>query len=672
MDQKINNLAFEFSKLTKTPKSGFYKKIKSKIAISKDSEQGSQISEEQFINSWNAKLKNLYLQYRHVLGECDKKLLSFLIGLRNKIRQNKDSHGGPSSGGFDEVVECLVKSKSGSHGNGVKSCKDENEGFSARNGQNPAFSVDLPGKNKVKSDDIDMINILQKNIKMGALGMQTNLFDEYGVYLLSSALDPQIYEIVVQVHHHAQLYRKLRETQSFITKTQLEFYEIVRHQLDLYEKEVLKSDEKILNFHISMQRAYRNLEIVNHLFDSFFTHPKNPFEFLRIYKNSLYFLELQFVDQVVVAAARQINRLLNEWVHHGMFVDPGKEFFIVKNGDNDLWNSYGIDYGLVPYFLSHDAAEKILYIGKCRVLLREVKQFKNEDEKIFLTLEDYRYKISIESNENAYFLDILDPNLPDYLDIIYKDVNSQIEDEILIKHDIYAYLEFTKDIFLGFRADFIEILLIFMSDMTKGAYFNKRSMSYVLDSALITTFGDNKFIKNIDICIFDDHYDYISLFCHLNFPLNLIVTKEIILKFVAIFKFIYKLKRLETILSVNLKMKKIAAFRNVVLKICFYVFEEVIHDAWKYEFSNIDQFRKVINLNLENILKRIFQAPNTGKEQIDCFMAALEKYAMGESSISLNFVEQQLQNFLNINRETLRETCLADLLVTNISSDKNF
>ncbi|KAG0440404.1 Gamma-tubulin complex component 3 like protein [Dictyocoela muelleri] len=726
MEEKINNLAFEFSKMTRTPKPGFYKKIKNKIKFS-----NLKINDAEIDNQKNIKIKKIYDQ--HKLDESDKKFLAFLLRLKTKmnIRDIKHEKNNEIDCEMDKYYPKIDNNSNHSNPNNPNNKNPNNNIY------NDNLDFDNSDKSKIEKDkkidsilspslqnsnkeETDIIFLLEKNIKKGALGIQTNLFDEHGVYILSSILEPQIYEIVIQVYHHAQVYKKLRENQSFLSKAQLEFYEIVRHQLKCYENEVLRSDEKLLNFHVEMQHAYRNLEIVNHLFDSFFTNPKNPFEFLKIYKNSLYFLELQFIDQVVVASSREINRQLNSWVYEGTFIDPGNEFFIVKNDDSDLWNSFGINYGLVPYFMSHEVVEKILYLGKCKVLLKEVKSFddkqessddirkssndirkssndikkssddirkssddirKSSDEKessddinkSFESNNKLTYDEKKSSNDNLdehenipYILDILDPNLPDYLDILFKDINLKIEKEILIKHDIFEYFKFTKEIFLGFRSDFIEMLLIFMSDMQKGAYFNKRSISYILDSALVTTFGNNKFIKNIDICIFDDAYDYISLFYHLNFPLNLIVTKEIILKFVAVFKFIYKLKRVESVLSANLKRKEVRKFRNIILKINFYVFEEVIEDLWKYEFIDIDDFRKQININLENILKRIFQVPNKGKEQLDSFIASLEKYAIGESRISISFVEEQFKEFVSVNRDIVLNSYLSDFLKNEI------
>lgn len=631
MEQKITELANKYSEMTNKNISNFYKKVKNKIKISKS---GSNITK--LIAYQNLELQNIYLKNEKKMCETDKKFIEFLLKLKEKINFNSNiSNFNPNISNSklqNENTELQNESTKLNHKINLSekiAKKEKNEIIKTES------SVD---------NENELIKMLEMNIKRGALGFQTNLYDENGIFLLNSVLEPHIYEIIIQVHNHAEIYKKLKNTQSFRSKAQLEFYEVVRKYLKEYEESVIHADTTLLDFHVQMRIPYRNLESINQLFDSFFDNPKNPFEFLKIYKNPLYFLELKLFDKAIVSAALQINKLLNDWIFYGEFTDSANEFFIVKNDDSDLWNSFGIDYGLVPHFLNNELVEKILYLGKCRVLLKEIH--KNNPKK--------------ENKKNLVKLNILDLNISECLEILIQKMNKKIKNEILIKYKVFEYLKFTKDIFLGNRTDFMETLIISISDLHKGSFFNKRSISYVLDAVLVSTFGENEFIKQIDMCILDDYNDYISLFCHLEFPMNLFITKESMMKLVSIFKFLWRIKRIEFLLTKNIKNKNIRKYRNIILKLNFYFCEEVIQNLWKFEYLNIDQFRKEIGQNLDKILNKMFQIQNKGKENMDTFLNILEKYTNSEN-VSIEYLNQKFKDLIVNNENVISNSFLFDL-----------
>ncbi|KAM0673120.1 hypothetical protein GVAV_003466 [Gurleya vavrai] len=167
-------------------------------------------------------------------------------------------------------------------------------------------------------------------------------------------------------------------------------------------------------------------------------------------------------------------------------------------------------------------------------------------------------------------------------------------------------------------------------------------------------------MSKIDVCILEheEQWNHISLYCQLDFPTNLIFTKEIILKLVSIFKFLWRIKKIENLLK-QLRKKdfdasgkiRILEYNNIIMKFYFYIFEEVIENEFKLEIKEnlmmIDDLRKKINKILDNIFIKIFQAPKKGKEEMNNFLSSLEALCMSLGKLNItSFNDSDVRGYL--------------------------
>ncbi|KAF7684025.1 Gamma-tubulin complex component 3 [Astathelohania contejeani] len=481
-----------------------------------------------------------------------------------------------------------------------------------------------------------LITEIEASIKKGALGFVVPLFEDAQISMLRSRIPCHLFQIVFDVLQKAQVYKKLKRFDGALSKAQLYFSELVRQELKNYEKAVIECDMRhgLLGFYLMMQEHYTRISVLNQLNECLNDNPKNPFSFLRFYQNNFLCsgegMLTSEIDEVIKCCSTQTNLLLNEWLYQGIINDVGKEFFIYKNEHMDFWESYAVDYGLVPYFISPDLADKICYVGRCVNLLNEIEKRKNN----FIACNYI----------TSQYISILDPNLEELIESLIFEVDEHIKKVFIEGCQLYKHLEYSRKLFLFGREDFIETLFYYLKE--RGSKISsKRSVSYVLDLALADTFGRlDKFTEKIDVCLLNDSHglDHISLFCQLDFPLNLILTKEVILKFVKIFKFLWRIKKIEGLLKRVIGFNayfipesggkrpicvSMVEYLTVINKLSYYIKEEVINVHYKrirsIDGMIVEGLRKGINEILDLILNKIFRGKE--KKQIDGFMEALEE-----------------------------------------------
>ncbi|TBU11696.1 Spc97/Spc98 spindle pole body-like protein, partial [Hamiltosporidium tvaerminnensis] len=110
------------------------------------------------------------------------------------------------------------------------------------------------------------------------------------------------------------------------------------------------------------------------------------------------------------------------------------------------------------------------------------------------------------------------------------------------------------------------------------------SDSLITNSVNTTLLENNNNINNTPL---DNTWDYLTLLCVIDFPLNMIINKKTILRFSTIFKFLWKVKKVERILG-SLKKRKldknslnrIHFYYCFVQSFMFYCCEEVISIEW--------------------------------------------------------------------------------------------
>lgn len=507
-----------------------------------------------------------------------------------------------------------------------------------------------------------------EHIRKGALGFKIGVFDDFNIHKIKNETSPHKYEVIFEIYQMANIYLKLKSCTEFSSKSHMFFYEIVKEELKTYEQKVLEQrcNVSYLEFYVNLYQTFLRLKFINQINECF---KENPYKSIEYYKDNL------LVKRIIGLCVKPINEMINSFINTGNFKDPQNEFFIVKNCNENI---YSLDYGRIPYFVSKNIAEKILYTGKTIYFINKIEPFELE-----------------------YDLCILNENFEYVLKNLIYNINKKMYAIFILKHNVKEILNQAKDIFLFNRSDFIETLFFLLKDFNSN-----KSITYILETALQSTFyTSNNFLKSIDVCILENECDYISLFCRLDFPENIIFTKEIVMKYVAIFKFLWKIKKIENSIK-QLKRKefdnkiKIIQWQNLLYILYSYIFDIIeteylaifehlkhvdailnnennpvieINDVKDGVFQNelvdynlIDNLKNIIHKSLDNILNKIFQMPNSGKREIDLFIASLESLTIGLSRLNVNTINDDevkinLKDFLEKNQEIVNSIILKNL-----------
>lgn len=207
------------------------------------------------------------------------------------------------------------------------------------------------------------------------------------------------------------------------------------------------------------------------------------------------------------------NSMTHSYLSTGHVDDPFNEFFI-KN--------HILDYGLIPSFISIKTAETICYIGKYNSFLKSI------NKKQYLLFK----KIDLSKNSCSTILKNL-----------LKTLNKEIYNDFFLKFKIFDLLSFVNSTFLFGRIDFIEFLFNTMKESKKTG---RRNISSILETALSKIFPNSPFNDLMDIYIVDSEMSSsFSLFIKLEYPHTLLIEEDFVIKLVYIFKFLWKIKRLE-------------------------------------------------------------------------------------------------------------------------------
>lgn len=478
-------------------------------------------------------------------------------------------------------------------------------------------------------------------------------------------------EILQYLFQTSQLYLKFKTISDGSSMAHLHFLKVAKDEVKKYEMAIFGLKEvDDLNFIVQTRPFLKKFLLLDQIHNHFL-ETRNPFSFLRIYHRNFFKQEDSLLYRIVSNCTAQLNKNINQWLRKGQFTDYGKEFFITES-DQSFWISFNIEKEMVPFFLSETTIKKILYIGKASNLLGRVQKHSKSKNENTSQLDG----ILLDLN-SLPDLDVLDPKFDVLIHERLKLLDYYVKNIFISGCQVIEHLKFCKQSFFFGRNDFIEHLFFHMKEVTKSK-LSRRSYSFILDTAIQSSFGkDNPFSAALDMCILKD--DDFSLFYRLSFPVNVIIEKDVIMIFLSIFKFLWKVKRIEHFLR-RLKDRKDNSIENMVIitkwycfiqKMFFYFSYEVIEcefqtllSALDKQIFVIDELRQSIKKFLKSVILKIFQENNKGKEQSDAFLSLLEQECVNFRKHGSKFndlhIKQQLKVLFECLPFSLENTSLSN------------
>lgn len=476
-------------------------------------------------------------------------------------------------------------------------------------------------------------------LKQGALGIEVSYFNNALLPTLRDKINYAVYNIIYVIYTHGLIYKQLKiESDQPSNLTHKYFLEKSKDFLKDYEATVLECELDYLNFYSKMYihfKKIKKLGIINDIFKNR-THlngfSKSIINFETVsasFNNPL----LQDFEDVVF---RIYNDCSISYCQNGNFEDPFNEFFI-KN--------HVLDYGLIPSFISHKTAETIAYVGKYTAFLKSIN--------------------SSTTNENLRKIDLAKRSSSSHLEFALRTINTNLRIEFFEKLKIFDLLKYIHSTFLFGRIDFIEN---FFSSLKESRKSGKKNILNILENCLNTVFPGSPFNCLMDIYILTDEKqteiqpEGFSLYIKINYPVSLLIEEDFAVKLVYIFKFLWKLKKIDHLARRTGKLKYILLSQ----KLMFYAFQETI-GAFKLPLINedsfmFDEFKKELSKWIDQIMQGLFM--NTKGKKVEHLLFNLEKALIsagtGENIDDIS-ISKSFKEFYEVSKDSLAGTSLFDL-----------
>ncbi|KAI8967046.1 Spc98 family-domain-containing protein [Mycotypha africana] len=265
-----------------------------------------------------------------------------------------------------------------------------------------------------------------------------------------------------------------------------------------------------------------------------------------------------FIKKYITMTLRSVSKpfyeMLERWIYEGELDDPFDEFFVACNSDapqDQLWlYQYTLRDNMLPNFISKELAQKIFSIGKSLNFIRYSCQetstsseaatyFPNDKEKSF----EYG---NIQHLEKA-------------IEVAYKDTSTALLTLLRNKYKLMDHLKALKRYMLLGQGDFIAYLInALWSHLNKPAnLIYRHNLTSILESAIRSSdaqYDNPDLIRRLDVKLLefqrdDIGWDVFTLEYHVDTPINTVLNPEAMKKYLQIFYYLWRLKRVECTLS---------------------------------------------------------------------------------------------------------------------------
>ncbi|KAI9759680.1 MAG: Microtubule-nucleating Tub4p (gamma-tubulin) complex component [Chaenotheca gracillima] len=268
-----------------------------------------------------------------------------------------------------------------------------------------------------------------------------------------------------------------------------------------------------------------------------------------------------FAERLLSHVTRPFYDMLRQWIYDGELSDPHLEFFVLEKhpgmtfetttssdsrsnaGATSVWeDKYTLDDAMVPSIITHDFARKIFLIGKS---LNFIRYGCGDSEWV----ENY----SKEASKELRYGDTA--TLEASIDEAYKTTMARLTHLMEGKFKLFEHLNALKKYLLLGQGDFIALLMESLSsnlDRPANTLF-RHSLTAQLEHAIRGSnaqFDPPDVLRRLDARMLmqghgDIGWDCFTLEYKIDAPVNVIVTPDGSRKYLKVFNFLWRVKRVE-------------------------------------------------------------------------------------------------------------------------------
>lgn len=336
---------------------------------------------------------------------------------------------------------------------------------------------------------------------------------------------------------------------------------------------------------------------------------------------------LQLINRILVNINQPFLKYIHLWIYQGVINDSIGEFFVSENdNESNIWlNKYKLITNKVPSFLEQELAKKIFLSGKTVNFLKKCCNIKEWT----LNIEPYDSK------------ELYHSKFRDWIFMCSNIINQKLLEVLFLNFHLEKHLDFLKRYLLMGQGDLIQNLMDNLTtELNKPAsqIYRHQLMGY-LETAIRTSntqYHSSEFVNRLEIKLLeaspgDTGWDIFSLDYRVDSPLNTIFHNDIMRKYLRIFNFLWRVKRVEFCLNAvwinQVKASKYLAgipgvkkefhrchlLRNEMIhfidNLFNYLMVEVIESTWdqfKEKFSQLKDMDELIEMH-DSCIDRILE-----------------------------------------------------------------
>jgi gamma-tubulin complex component 3 len=342
------------------------------------------------------------------------------------------------------------------------------------------------------------------------------------------------------------------------------------------------------------------------------------------------------VNRILKQVLSPLSNFSRLWVYQGEIEDQYEEFFISMNpmSTNDaLWTTrYKLNTVMIPCFIDQQIAESILLTGKTVNFLRKCCGV--QDWVLNIDFIDISSCLVSSFTQTSKFNEF-----KEWISKATEITSQKLVSVLFVKFKFIQHCEAIKKYLLLGQGDFVQCLMDHVSsELSKPAYsIFKHYLVGTLETAIRASnaqFHNPEFLQRLDVKLLDasagDYgWDIFSLDYKTEAPLNTIFNPAVMKKYLRLFNFLWRVKRVEHSLStiwmqhmktavttdglkdLRSQMHKCNLLRHEMLHLVMnflnYIMVEVIESAWTNlmeELKGAKDLNDIIKYH-ENFLNQI-------------------------------------------------------------------
>ncbi|XP_034098853.1 gamma-tubulin complex component 3-like [Drosophila albomicans] len=251
--------------------------------------------------------------------------------------------------------------------------------------------------------------------------------------------------------------------------------------------------------------------------------------------------------------------MISKWMLEGGIEDNHGEFFVeslAEVGADRLWHDkFRLRLSMIPSFISHELADKILKTGKCINFLREICKI---EEAVKGRKE---LKHIIDNQVSHIFAFVPDTTWHAAIETCYAQTSKHVLDIMVGPHKLLVHLQGMRRYLLLGQGDFATIFIENIKDelVKLGSDIYSHDLSAMLDAALRGTnaqYDDPEILNHLDVVVKtpypgDCGWDVISLQYTVRGPLATML-EPAMPTYKTLFKPLWRMKHMEFVLSTNI------------------------------------------------------------------------------------------------------------------------